>query len=329
MKDRNVTQTEKKKLFVHIGMHKTGTSSIQYAMHQNYAELMRGGYLYPMSARHPVSYVQHDMIYRALARPAESQDMFSLAGTVEADVLFPTLLQEIELSACNNIVLSAENLWRLEEAEVADLARWFARFDITPVLFIRRFSDFVESLHLTRIRIDPSYAQMFRKSQEFYRGYMDLDIETCVKNWASIASDGRVLLHSYDNEQKNSILSFMELIGAGDIKIRSSDLRVNESQPYLEEAIRTTCGRFDLSDDVFNGLKKQLSVLQFREKHTLIPAAIRRELDQSYFDQVKRLLDSDIVRTSDLAKWRMERDEEPVELNGALSILLAVGRALA
>ncbi|MBN1638303.1 MAG: hypothetical protein JW866_05015, partial [Ignavibacteriales bacterium] len=51
-------------LFIHIGSHKTGTTTIQYALHLNSQKLLQSGYRLPMSGR-PVrcSAAQHNLCW--------------------------------------------------------------------------------------------------------------------------------------------------------------------------------------------------------------------------------------------------------------------------
>jgi hypothetical protein len=326
-RDKNGSPS-RRRLFVHIGMHKTGTSSIQYACHRNYDILLHHGYLYPMTGRHPLSFVQHDLIYRALITEEQDNTLFKLDNPVDADLLFNALLQEISLTSGHSVVLSAENLWLLGENEVAEFGRRFAEFEIVPVIFIRRFSDYLESLHLTRIRIEPEYAKNFAGRQDFCKGYGDMDLIKTVADWASISASGKVTVHSYDNREKDSVKSFLDIIGLKSAVLRDHDKRYNESQSVLSEAVRTACGRNGFSEDLARNLASQLSNIRHGEKYSLISNAERNALDEKYQLQVQRLLQSSRVTTTDRTKWIMKREDSPIHLDGAMSILFAIGRAL-
>lgn len=321
--------TTKRKLFIHIGMHKTGTSSIQYAMHRNHDILLQNGYLYPLTGRHPLAYVQHDLFFRALASAPPAGGVFAIAETVDPEVLFRALLQEISLTNCNSVILSAENFWLLQSSEISRLGEWLADFEILPIIFIRRFSDFADSLHLTRVRIDPDYAKMFAARQDFYADYADLDLVRCVNDWAQLSTSGQVALCSYDNLNNDSLRTFLRVVGLGAVTFRETGMRYNESQSIISEAIRTACGRHGVSEEHSNWLTKQIGRLNFRGKHTLIPPAERAKLDEVYLAQVNKLLKSKKVKPIEVERWQLTREEPLVHLDGLLSIMFEIGRALA
>jgi hypothetical protein len=139
-----------RKLILHAGAHKTGTSAIQQALHQYRGELLReSGIYYPDPAPwFGPSFVAHHIVAHAIATGEELpkvEDFLSLLGR-----------QPITASAVT--VLSSEVFYRQRIEGVEDetearrlyldrLAGYLAPFDVTVLVVLRRRDAFAESLY--------------------------------------------------------------------------------------------------------------------------------------------------------------------------------------
>lgn len=321
-------KNQKRKLFVHIGMHKTGTTSIQYVLHESARNLRKAGFLYPTTGRHPLAHVQHDLLFLALRGNHGDGNLFKVDDVPEAEEIFARLKSEIFEAKVRNTIVSAENLSLLDSSEVQRFASYFDDFEIVPILFTRRLSEYVESIHLTRIRIDTEYARMFRDRQSFWRSYLDINLLSWIRAWAKVSSTGKVVLRNYDSQETDSVACFCKAVGIDPQILSKKVRRLNQSQTVLSEAIRTACGRHGLSEDLAKRLAAQISKVKFSERFSLIPADGRETLDTAYFSQITEALELGLVETDDTFEFA-QSGSQLVHVDGALSILFAVGRAVA
>ena len=126
----------RQRLILHIGTHKTASSTLQALMAHNRAALAARGVCYPRTDRPPFpQHPKHNSLYAALnGGPAQTR--------AEIDLL----LHEFRASGAHTLVLSAEGLSTLPAAAVAGLAPLTAGFATEVVCFLRRPDRFVESL---------------------------------------------------------------------------------------------------------------------------------------------------------------------------------------
>jgi hypothetical protein len=136
--------TARPRLILHIGTHKTATSTLQALMASERASLRDKGILYPRCDRPPLpTQRKQEFLSRLLHR-----------GGSPFKAMLADLEAEVEDSGCDRILMSAEGLsgpaLRPDPAALAAFAR---AFDITTVCFFRRQDSFAESLWNHRCKI--------------------------------------------------------------------------------------------------------------------------------------------------------------------------------
>ena len=114
-----------RKLYVHIGNHRTGTTSIQEFMYANREALWERGVLFPNATRRHLG-VMHGIFEKGNG------------GEIAAD-----LNRKAETRGAHTVVLSEEDVCKREDlSALADLGEWF---DVRPVYFMRRQDLWLES----------------------------------------------------------------------------------------------------------------------------------------------------------------------------------------
>ena len=161
---------DKPKLILHIGTHKTATSTLQAIMEQNRAALIGQGFYYPATNRlpHP-NLPKHTSLYVALMNGPD-------AVRAEREIL----LGEFEASGCTTMVLSEEGMSSpgfLRERAMERVQILAPDFDIRIISFLRRQDSFVESLwnQYTREKTTNKHINEFIKAPNprQYMTYMD------------------------------------------------------------------------------------------------------------------------------------------------------------
>lgn len=136
----------KKRLILHIGMHKTGTSSVQRYFSRNRAVLRRMGVCYPRSIgaageRQP----KHAAIFDAISHEADHGATHPVLGP--SALLIEDAAKAIQSAPGRLGVLSAEGLSGERPVFAETLAPIGDLFDTTVVVFVRRQDHWVESFY--------------------------------------------------------------------------------------------------------------------------------------------------------------------------------------
>jgi hypothetical protein len=129
------------KLFLHLGTHKTGTTTVQKAMSDNRDILARAGVYWPKTGvpNHKTQWGHHDLAY-ALRRP-------------ETAGLWTELRKECDTAGLENVFVSSEEFYNLPTphmpgiAPFKHIAQAFAGYQIHPVIYLRPQADLLESLY--------------------------------------------------------------------------------------------------------------------------------------------------------------------------------------
>jgi hypothetical protein len=139
-----------KKLLLHCGLHKTGSTSIQKALALNAALLAKNSIAYPIIQTTTQSgYTGPDDNHSRLIRMNFSGRFSKEIRNFENGKL-ATYLQQ---SKCHTLIISAEEISRLKRVEMEDCRKFFEEqgYDIHAVLFVRKVRDWVDSIVGQRI----------------------------------------------------------------------------------------------------------------------------------------------------------------------------------
>ena len=128
-----------RRLFLHIGIHKTGSTAVQRFLANSENLLLEHDVLYPRSgrpARQAIADGQH-LLIPELRRAGRS-------GTRAWD----SLATELEEADQGTVVISSENFDLLSEPEqIADLRGRLAGFEVSVVAYLRRQDEFLHSYY--------------------------------------------------------------------------------------------------------------------------------------------------------------------------------------
>lgn len=192
---------DQKTVYLHLGQHKTGTTSIQNFLWGNRAELLKAGYDIP------------DTGVEGGAHHALCYALLGLKGRTDAEALITALDQEIRQSDCPNIILSSEEFERLGLPMVSLLIRKLSAHTLRPILYLRRQDGYLLSDYGQQIKmgaaLPPINAYLDRPSFPERFNFLGL-----LANWipADILTNGAVVV--YDTLAPISVVhSFKKKIG--------------------------------------------------------------------------------------------------------------------
>lgn len=128
--------TKKKKLFIHIGSHKTATTFIQGSLKTNQDTLLKMGVLYPETGQ---IYDAHFLL------GWEARDAAARSAPDESLALWHDLIEEIQNSAAETAIISSEEFNVI--VQPTQIAFLKTHFDVKIIHYIRSPDSFVESFY--------------------------------------------------------------------------------------------------------------------------------------------------------------------------------------
>jgi hypothetical protein len=240
-----------RKCILHIGTHKTGTTSVQAALSSRRHALARRGYLYPVTSIPESTFGHHNLAWQVAGDPRFSDE----TGTLE------DLLGEIRGST-QHVVLSSEDFESV--ATQPDIFAGFVRtlqqggLDVSLVVYLREQAGYAVSLYLELLKHGLSAT-----FEEFLEEIVDQGMVRW-KSWAfpfcyrtfleQLPSGVPVIVRPYEarGSTVGDFLSLLELTPA-DLGI-GSEPRLNSSLPtsaaFLEFYLNRTNRRAEIAEDL-------------------------------------------------------------------------------
>ncbi len=212
---------QKPTLYLHIGTHKTGTSSIQMALHTHREELLKAGVLYPA--------LNNAYNHRDLAVLLQSPE-----GMTKIQNWFEGILTRVNQQSISKVVISAEALYFLRMSELVRNRDGLRQsiiteenyreklnklralipdfFDIKVVVYLRRQDSLVESAYYQLVKVSGVFSGTIGEVIEDLSVYMDYSF--ILNLWAEIFGKENILVRVYEKQQLpgGSVQDFLRVI---------------------------------------------------------------------------------------------------------------------
>lgn len=215
-----------KKLFIHIGRAKTGTSALQSFLAANRDALSRLGYKYADTAffcntHHPLAWSLHKEAFDCSGGRYWRKASMYARLSMSPEEYFAALRDEIEDSPEHSFVISSEEFGVVLDLHLTAplLARHLEGLAVKFIVYFRRQDDFLQSL----------YNQAVKGDEERYTGdfwsYVNPILEVggadCMKVLTPLSesfSDNAISVRVYEKEQlkENIFIDFLDTLGIAD-----------------------------------------------------------------------------------------------------------------
>jgi hypothetical protein len=222
MENREVTV--RKRLYLHIGQHKTGTSTIQSFFWHNRDQLKVQGLMYPEVG---LSGPTHGNLALSLPsqRDAMVAEMFSHAATdrsgsysayagESADQLYAELGEQIEATECSRVLLSSECFMEwLDPTLIKQMLDRYCQCEIKVILILRRQDQWIQSV-FNQVVKDPGLR--YAGALEALPQIAMLDYRKTVGLWAEAFGQDALVIKDYaeiSNYQYGVLGYFAEIVG--------------------------------------------------------------------------------------------------------------------
>ncbi len=168
-------------VFLHIGLNKTGTSSIQDFMRMNAAALLAEGVCYPATLRQPVAHHELSFWIKKLAPEVDP------AGTPEGQAL------RTEMAAARTVVISSEDFHTLSPKAVRQLARLLDGHRVQVVLYVREHVAYLASWYQQNVQ-----ASHLSCAFDTFCHLTSKPLHTIAERWAEVFGRRNVQVGLYD-----------------------------------------------------------------------------------------------------------------------------------
>jgi len=133
----NIQTSSQKTIYLHIGVPKTASSTIQKGLFDNQKALSKIGYLYPKAG---LMGTNHKNIFFELCSLPEHKPKYSISyGNSES------LASEIAATRLRNIIISAEHFALLKSSEINSLKNIVQPFNTKVIVYLRRQDQVIQS----------------------------------------------------------------------------------------------------------------------------------------------------------------------------------------
>lgn len=187
-----------RKLILHIGRHKSGTSSLQKFLCENFESLLESGYEYPLEGRDPIA---HHLLAKYLNTPEK------LSPKETEAVLM--LLKKVNESQ-NNIILSSEALQNIDPEKLSNFLD--ADLTIYIVIYIRDQLTYCLSSYSQAIQNQCLAESLEQYSDRFFK---NLDYLKFINSWINNFPHANIIVKHFERnflKKQDVRFDFLEIL---------------------------------------------------------------------------------------------------------------------
>ena len=191
-----------KRLYLHVGVHRTGTTSIQRFLRANFAPLLEKGYLYPFGV------ARHNAVVGRLRY-----------GVLEFADFARDLHRRMDAKSAHSVIVSDEDI-----SNIADIARFGVlaqHFEVRVVVSLRRQDLWLESWYLQNLKWqwNPTLAHV--TLDEFYERRAEffwVDYAARLAEYEAVFGPGSVIAGVFEEADmpEGPIAAFLAMVGIMD-----------------------------------------------------------------------------------------------------------------
>lgn len=228
----------KRKVFLHIGLGKTGSSALQSWLSMNVAE-----------------FAAQDIEYVDLTPDAKFGKITSGNGVRLRNILrdndYKTaerLIREKYLGFTDKSIISSEGFQGVTEAELQDLEQIFNtnNVDVEIIAFTRSVYEQTYSAYLQNVKRH-GQCEEFKNSHVMKKGLKYAHPNMILKKYFNVFSN-RVSVFNYDEAKVDIFSSFAEIVGVDVTKTVIPAKRINRSLSFLEAKVLVQMNRLHTGD---------------------------------------------------------------------------------
>lgn len=216
-----------KNIFLHIGTFRTGTTSIQSYLRENMSQLEQQGFLYPFPLNFnridhhelPLSMIKKYTNFRAPGWPQFDESM---------EYCWDRIFNQIEVSDCNNIIISSEcfcdlvNESSLHMKSVFSevLIKYFSKYNVKVICYVRDISKYIISRYGETLKISSLNSSLKFEAEAFFANdSIHINPLVYLDFFSSIFGENALIVRQYDKAKLRKgdvVCDFLNLLGLQD-----------------------------------------------------------------------------------------------------------------
>lgn len=284
---------------LHIGTHKTGTTSLQKFFDINKKVLDKHGILYPKTGWYHHS--QHLLAFQLKGSTPNGIDTIS-------ESIWADLHKEIKKSKHQDVIISSEIFATLNAKQIESLKERLSSYDVKIYVYLRRQEELFESMYNQQVK------EWRNSRKEPIRHFMNNMNKLCpyfnyfqmVNNWALAFKKENIHIRPYHKKYViDTVLDFVDLIGLDENiqKLLKSVTNENNSvstkalemirlSKFVEDDIMVRERVFHLANKVFPSTKSNKKCLKSEQRIKITEkyAQSNEKLIRQYFGEGKEYL---------------------------------------
>ena len=248
------------KIALHIGAHKTGTTTIQRTLYLNSAALLKHGFYYHSS---DPEHFNHHVIAAGLKRGTKNETREWAVAALLAHI------DQAAAADCHTCILSSEMF--VEGADTVLIREILTGHTLQIIAYLRRPDELIASAHNQVVR-EPNRRwprAIDERPYPYDPSYWDV-----LSNWLATFGPAEMTLAPFDEKQwanENLVEDFLQMVGLTENVILESDMtspEMNFSLPTsLIEIIRLANALVPMSFDVHRAFVHSLYELRKQHPH--------------------------------------------------------------
>ena len=230
----------KKKIVIHIGLHKTGSTSFQQLIRTNSQELQKHDIYVPPSGK----LLYQDKYFQLGSKSGGLHQIPKDIAQGDMETL-DAFIHAFEASGCTTAILSSEGHDKLSYDSIQKIASRTEPYDLKIIAVFRNPVDLARSLYCSRggiKKVDPStFIRHANKNKLF-------NYTSIIRNWSSIGK-----FYPINFEGNTDITqTILNKISSKEIKLKSHRLKYRESIPAPAQlAIYEIKNGIDIDENTF------------------------------------------------------------------------------
>lgn len=221
-----------KKLYIHIGHYKTGTTALQILLDYNEAHLLAHGFEYSPRVRHHSKHSQ--LAFAVFQEAGITSLMHGYDDPVTSTALWTAICSRTRNSPAHSTIISSEELMRFgaiasAPAKLAEFAGIADGIDITIIAYLRSPQDHLRSWHNQLVKMRMQVGDFGAAVQDSIEP-VHYDYAAALKPWIDTFGADRVILRDYDAIRHNRTGLFQDFFNVVGLPWRD-DLILPDGDP--------------------------------------------------------------------------------------------------
>lgn len=223
-------------VILHVGMPKTGTTTVQRALSASASLLEKNGILYPLSGRFSCLDVCHHALFGTA-----SNNIKKIYTPVNApDIPFESIARGIQheqkTKGCHTVILSSEMLWSpaaFDETALIRIRRAFSGYHITIIAYLRPLEEHIASSYAQRVTGAQRYTGSFQQHSAEMENDGIYEYEKRINQFRSVFGADSVYTEWLPSLRNDVLLPLKTLIACEYISIPQEDSNQRKSWTYV------------------------------------------------------------------------------------------------